>query len=174
MPSRWPACRWCTSPIWWPNCRACWPTPSAPRRHRRLPRPMNRPRVLLVDDDPSIRRFVALALEDLDLELVEAGSVAQARERLAEGAGYALIVTDLMMPGRPGSTCCSTWPSSRRSAAVRGSRSSAPASMRPCRRDWRASTSGGSSPNRSRCSNSRTACARRSGRQRRPGPPRSP
>lgn len=63
---------------------------------------MNRPRVLLVDDDPSIRRFVALALEDLDIELIEAGSVAQARERLAEGAGFALIVTDLMMPGETG------------------------------------------------------------------------
>ncbi len=63
---------------------------------------MNRPRVLLVDDDPSIRRFVALALEDLDIELAEAGSVAQARERLAGGDRFALIVTDLMMPGETG------------------------------------------------------------------------
>jgi len=63
---------------------------------------MNRPRVLLVDDDPSIRRFVALALEDLEIELVEAGSVAQARERLAGGEPFALIVTDLMMPGETG------------------------------------------------------------------------
>lgn len=63
---------------------------------------MNRPRVLLVDDDPSIRRFVALALEDLDIELAEAGSVAQARERLAGGERFALIVTDLMMPGETG------------------------------------------------------------------------
>ncbi|MGD9833956.1 MAG: response regulator [Piscinibacter sp.] len=63
---------------------------------------MSRPRVLLVDDDPSIRRFVALALEDLDIELVEAGSVAQARERLADGESFALIVTDLMMPGETG------------------------------------------------------------------------
>lgn len=63
---------------------------------------MSRPRVLLVDDDPSIRRFVALALEDLDMELVEAGSVHEARERLAEGAAFALIVTDLMMPGETG------------------------------------------------------------------------
>lgn len=63
---------------------------------------MNRPRVLLVDDDPSIRRFVALALEDLDIELSEAGSVREARERLAGGAPFALIVTDLMMPGETG------------------------------------------------------------------------
>jgi CheY-like chemotaxis protein len=63
---------------------------------------MNRPRVLLVDDDPSIRRFVALALEDLDIELIEAASVHEARERLAGGAPFALIVTDLMMPGETG------------------------------------------------------------------------
>lgn len=63
---------------------------------------MNRPRVLLVDDDPSIRRFVALALEDLPIELTEAGSVREARETLAGGARFALIVTDLMMPGETG------------------------------------------------------------------------
>jgi len=63
---------------------------------------MSRPRVLLVDDDPSIRRFVALALEDLDIELMEAGSVAQARERLAGDGPFVLIVTDLMMPGETG------------------------------------------------------------------------
>lgn len=63
---------------------------------------MNRTRVLLVDDDPSIRRFVALALEELPIELVEAGSVSEAREQLAGGAPFALIVTDLMMPDETG------------------------------------------------------------------------
>jgi CheY-like chemotaxis protein len=58
--------------------------------------------VLLVDDDPSIRRFVALALEDLPIELIEAGSVREARARLSDGAPFALIVTDLMMPGETG------------------------------------------------------------------------
>ena len=43
-------------------------------------------RVLLVDDDASIRRFVALALEELEVELVEAANVPQARERLYAGA----------------------------------------------------------------------------------------
>ncbi len=62
---------------------------------------MNRPRVLLVDDDASIRRFVALALEDLEIELVEAENVPQARERLTEGR-FELVVTDLMMPGETG------------------------------------------------------------------------
>lgn len=62
---------------------------------------MSRPRVLLVDDDASIRRFVALALEDMDIELVEAANVAAAREALL-GAPYQLIITDLMMPGETG------------------------------------------------------------------------
>lgn len=62
---------------------------------------MSRPRVLLVDDDASIRRFVALALEDMDIELVEAANVAAAREALL-GAPYRLIITDLMMPGETG------------------------------------------------------------------------
>lgn len=62
---------------------------------------MSAQRVLLVDDDVSIRRFVALALEDLDVELVEAASVAQAREALRAGA-FQLIITDLMMPGETG------------------------------------------------------------------------
>ena len=58
-------------------------------------------RVLLVDDDASIRRFVALALEELEVELVEAANVPQAREQLAAGR-FALVITDLMMPGETG------------------------------------------------------------------------
>lgn len=62
---------------------------------------MSLARVLLVDDDASIRRFVALALEELEIDLVEAENVPQARERLSEGA-CALVITDLMMPGETG------------------------------------------------------------------------
>ncbi|MFT3953915.1 MAG: response regulator [Piscinibacter sp.] len=62
---------------------------------------MSRPRVLLVDDDAAIRRFVAMALEDMDIELVQAAGVPQAREAL-RGAPFRLIVTDLMMPGETG------------------------------------------------------------------------
>jgi CheY-like chemotaxis protein len=62
---------------------------------------MNRPRVLLVDDDASIRRFVVLALEELDIELVEVPGVAPAREALGAGR-FDLIITDLMMPGETG------------------------------------------------------------------------
>lgn len=62
---------------------------------------MTRARVLLVDDDASIRRFVALALEELDVDLVEVPGVAPAREALRQGT-FDLIITDLMMPGETG------------------------------------------------------------------------
>lgn len=63
---------------------------------------MSRPRVLLVDDDASIRRFVAMALEDLDLDLLCAASVPEAVATLRTHGPVALVVTDLMMPGEGG------------------------------------------------------------------------
>ncbi|HEY0819541.1 MAG TPA: response regulator [Rhizobacter sp.] len=63
---------------------------------------MSRPRVLLVDDDASIRRFVALALEDVEVELEACASVAQALEALRARGPVALVITDLMMPGENG------------------------------------------------------------------------
>lgn len=62
---------------------------------------MGRPRVLLVDDDTSIRRFVALALDDLDIDLITCASVPEALEVLRHGS-VQLLVTDLMMPGVSG------------------------------------------------------------------------
>lgn len=55
-------------------------------------------RVLLVEDDPSTQRFVALALEDLPVQLQTCDSVARALELLRAGQ-YALILTDLMLRG---------------------------------------------------------------------------
>lgn len=62
-------------------------------------------RVLLIEDDPSIARFVELALEELpghdaaapSIQLQQAASVAQAREALA-GGGWQLVISDLMLP----------------------------------------------------------------------------
>lgn len=54
-------------------------------------------RVLLVEDDASIRRFVQLALEDLPLAIAEAPSLAAARAASAQG-GFDLVITDLMLP----------------------------------------------------------------------------
>ena len=54
-------------------------------------------RVLLVEDDASIRRFVGMALEDRGLELVEAPALASAFEAL-RGPPFQLVLCDLMLP----------------------------------------------------------------------------
>lgn len=54
-------------------------------------------RVLLVEDDATLRRFFALAIEDLSLELVECASLQEGRRALDAG-GADLLVTDLMLP----------------------------------------------------------------------------
>ena len=59
-------------------------------------------RVLLTEDDASIRRFVELALEDLPIELVQAASVAQSLQRLREAGPFRLLITDLMLPDGSG------------------------------------------------------------------------
>ena len=59
------------------------------------------PRLLLVEDDASLQRFVALALDDLGVELVVAGSVDEALAQLRAGP-FVLVISDLMMPGRSG------------------------------------------------------------------------
>lgn len=60
-----------------------------------------RARVLLVEDDVSIRRFVALALEDLPVDLVEAGTLAEAEAALDAGPTR-LVLCDLMLPDGSG------------------------------------------------------------------------
>jgi DNA-binding response OmpR family regulator len=54
-------------------------------------------RVLLIEDDSSIRRFVSMALESLPLRLIEASTLAEAREQLVPG-DIALLIVDLMLP----------------------------------------------------------------------------
>lgn len=58
-------------------------------------------RLLLIEDDASLRRFVALALEDMGVELQVAGSVDDGIAALRAGA-FDLIISDLMLPGRSG------------------------------------------------------------------------
>jgi CheY-like chemotaxis protein len=62
---------------------------------------MSRPRLLLIEDDTSIRRFVTLALEDEDLELVEAPTLAAAVQAL-RGPPFAVVMCDLMLPDGSG------------------------------------------------------------------------
>lgn len=57
-----------------------------------------RPRLLLVEDDASIRQFVAMALDDMAVTVVPCTTVAQALAALAEGPA-ALVLTDLNLGG---------------------------------------------------------------------------
>jgi CheY-like chemotaxis protein len=58
-------------------------------------------RVLLLEDDPLMHRFVSYALEDFDLLLTCCSSVAQAMDALSQQS-FSWILTDLMMPGESG------------------------------------------------------------------------
>lgn len=60
-----------------------------------------RPRVLLIEDDASLQRFVALALDEFEIELRVVADVDSALAELAS-APVALILSDLMLPGRSG------------------------------------------------------------------------
>lgn len=62
---------------------------------------MTAPRVLLVEDDASLRRWVELVLEDEPITLVSCADGAAALAALAAGR-FCLVLTDLMMPGISG------------------------------------------------------------------------
>lgn len=62
---------------------------------------MSLPRLLLIEDDASIRRFVTLALEDQALDLVEAPTLAAAMQAL-RGAAFDVVLCDLMLPDGSG------------------------------------------------------------------------
>lgn len=57
---------------------------------------MTRARVLLVEDDPTFRRYVCLALDDMPVDIVEVETIHAARQALAEGR-FALLITDLTL-----------------------------------------------------------------------------
>jgi len=58
-------------------------------------------RVLLIEDDASLQRFVALVLEDAAVELLTVDSVDQGLAALRAGT-FALVICDLMLPGQSG------------------------------------------------------------------------
>lgn len=62
---------------------------------------MTHPRVLLVEDDPSLQRFVEMALELMPLELHCRDTVAGAIEMLQQ-APVDLLITDLLLPDGSG------------------------------------------------------------------------
>lgn len=66
------------------------------------PQPAAAPaRVIWVDDDPSVRRLIEMALEPLGLDLCMCVDAPQARQALLQRPAE-LLVTDLMMPGESG------------------------------------------------------------------------
>ena len=62
---------------------------------------MQRPCVLLVEDDPAVRRFVQLALEPLSVDLVPCATLAQAQHALVDFSPQ-LLLTDLTLPDGSG------------------------------------------------------------------------
>jgi DNA-binding NtrC family response regulator len=56
------------------------------------------PRVLVVDDEPLVRSFVAEALFD-SYEVVEAGSADEAMVHLSGRGTFHLVISDVSMPG---------------------------------------------------------------------------
>ena len=60
-----------------------------------------RPRVLLIEDDASMQKFVSLVLQDFPLELVIVDNVEAGLAELAR-APVALVLSDLVMPGLSG------------------------------------------------------------------------
>lgn len=64
-----------------------------------------RNRLLLVEDDPRIRRSLSLALDDLGFEVIVAPSGEDALERLEETA-VDVVLLDLMLPGIDGLKVC--------------------------------------------------------------------
>jgi DNA-binding response OmpR family regulator len=61
--------------------------------------------VLIVEDDPRIRRIVQMTLQREGLEVTEASSGEQALERLSE-RDFDVILLDLMLPGKDGFEVC--------------------------------------------------------------------
>jgi DNA-binding response OmpR family regulator len=64
-------------------------------------------RLLLVEDDPRIRRALVLGLADEGYQVDEAGS-GESALRLLDRASYDVVLLDLMLPGMDGFAVCRT------------------------------------------------------------------
>ncbi len=68
---------------------------------------MANPRILIADDEPSLRDSVSYALEQEGFEVTKAVDGDDAEEKLGgEEPSYDLLILDIMMPGRSGLDLC--------------------------------------------------------------------
>jgi len=83
---------------------ADWRSPKRVHSEVRLrAQPLARRRVLVVDDEPLIRLFVARALRAAGYEVIEADSAERAIELLrTEGDSLSLLLSDVGLPGASG------------------------------------------------------------------------
>jgi putative two-component system response regulator len=63
---------------------------------------MSKERILVVDDELSIREILRRTLHRRGLEVIVAGSVAEARAAIKAHPPFALVLADVNMPGAPG------------------------------------------------------------------------
>jgi len=77
------------------------PVPRAETKVAEAP-PLRAGRILLVDDAPQVRAVLAASLRDRGHEVEEAEDGNSALSRLASGAAFDLLVSDLAMPGMDG------------------------------------------------------------------------
>src|SRR5215510_6319430 len=66
---------------------------------------MNNMSILVVDDDPKIRKLINANLKERGFSVLEAPNGESAIELMKEGVPNAVIV-DLLMPGKDGSEVC--------------------------------------------------------------------
>ncbi len=81
------------------------------------PERRNRSVVLVVDDDALVRMLAVDLFEEMGCEVVEAGSGAEALDKLTERADISLMFTDCRMPGMSGpelaDVAAQRWPNLR-------------------------------------------------------------
>ena len=63
-------------------------------------------RILIADDEPSVREAVGYALSQEGFEVTIAEDGEDADAKLADGVDYDLLILDIMMPGRSGLDVC--------------------------------------------------------------------
>jgi len=62
--------------------------------------------ILVADDEPSVRDSVGYALAQDGFEVTSAADGDEAAEMVANGAGFDLLILDIMMPGQSGLDIC--------------------------------------------------------------------